>query len=162
MKKFCYLCVLLSASAWADIACIPVQIMDGDTFICRTQQNERIKVRMNGIDAPERGQAYANQAKKALNKLIYKKSVLLVENGKDKYNRTLATVFLSSNTGKLNVNLKMIENGYAWHYERYSNNRQYAWAQRLAQSEKRGLWADKGKIIEPEKWRHQHPSYQSQ
>ena len=58
-------------------------------------------------------------------------------------------------SGSLNVNLAMIEQGYAWHYEHYSNNRQYAQAQKNAQSQKRGLWADKGKIVKPEEFRHQ-------
>ena len=107
-------------------------------------------MRLADIDAPENGQAYGNQSKKALNKLIYKQTVTLKNERKDKYGRTVATVF----SGSLNVNLKMIEQGYAWHYDRYSNNRQYAATQKNTQSQRKGLWADKGKIIKPENWRH--------
>ena len=149
MKRLITLFFSLPVIALADTACLVVKVLDGDTFSCRLHNQEIIKVRLADIDAPESGQAYGNQAKKALNKLIYKQPVLLKNERKDKYGRTVATVY----SGSLNVNLAMIEQGYAWHYERYSNNRQYAQAQKNAQSQKRGLWADKGKIVKPEEFR---------
>ena len=130
--------------------CLVVKVSDGDTFSCNKGYNNIIQVRLADIDAPESGQAYGNQARKALNKLIYKQMVTLKNTKQDKYGRTVATVF----SGSTNVNLAMIEQGYAWHYERYSNNAEYAAAMRQAQAKKRGLWADKGKIVKPENWRH--------
>ncbi|MBR3425818.1 MAG: thermonuclease family protein [Neisseriaceae bacterium] len=130
--------------------CLVVKVSDGDTFSCNKGYDNIIQVRLADIDAPESGQAYGNQARKALNKLIYKQAVTLKNERKDKYGRTVATVF----SGSTNVNLTMIEQGYAWHYDRYSNNAEYAAAMRQAQAKKRGLWADKGKIIKPEQWRH--------
>ena len=141
----------------SDIHCLVVKVSDGDTFTCRLDNQNTIQVRLADIDAPESGQAYGNQAKKALNKLIYNKQVQLEYSKYDKYGRTVATVFLPSSnnvSGRLNVNLAMIESGYAHHYKRYSNNKQYANAQKSAQAMHRGLWADKGKIIKPEEWRH--------
>ena len=135
---------------FADTQCIAVKVSDGDTFTCKAAYQRLIQVRLADIDAPEKGQAYGNQARKALNKLIYKQVVTLKNTKQDKYGRIVATVF----SGSTNVNLAMIESGYAWHYERYSNNREYAAAMRQAQQQKRGLWADKGKIIKPEDWRH--------
>ena len=130
--------------------CLVVKVSDGDTFSCNKGYNNIIQVRLADIDAPESGQAYGNQARKKLNSLIYKKTVRLTNERQDKYGRTVATVF----SGSLNVNLAMIEQGYAWHYERYSNNAEYAAAMQQAQAKKRGLWADKGKIVKPENWRH--------
>ena len=132
------------------MTCLVVKVSDGDTFSCNKGYNNIIQVRLADIDAPERGQPYGNQARKKLNSLIYKKTVRLTNERQDKYGRTVATVF----SGSLNVNLAMIESGFAWHYVRYSNNKQYAAAMRQAQAKKRGLWADKGKIIKPENWRH--------
>ena len=130
--------------------CIVVKVSDGDTFSCNKGYNNIIQVRLADIDAPESGQAYGNQSRKALNKLIYKQMVILKNTTQDKYGRTVATVF----SGSTNVNLAMIEQGYAWHYKRYSNNAEYAAAMRQAQKGRRGLWADKGKIVKPEDWRH--------
>ena len=135
---------------FADTQCIAVKVSDGDTFTCKGTYQRLIQVRLAEIDAPESGQAYGNQARKKLNSLIYKKTVRLTNERQDKYGRVVATVF----SGSQNVNFAMIEQGYAWHYDRYSNNKQYAAAQKLAQSQLRGLWADKGKIVNPEDWRH--------
>ena len=152
MKKLLNIVGLLffPCLVFADTQCIAVKVSDGDTFTCKGTYQRLIQVRLADIDAPENGQAYGNQARKALNQLIYKQAVTLKNERKDKYGRTVATVFL----GSLNVNLAMIEQGYAWHYERYSNNAEYAAAMQQAQAKKRGLWADKGKIIKPEQWRH--------
>ena len=149
MKRFLLCFGLLPVFALADTVCVAVKISDGDTFTCR-RNGRNMQVRLADIDAPESGQAYGNQARKALNKLIYKQMVTLKNTKQDKYGRTVATVY----SGSTNVNLAMIEQGYAWHYDRYSNNRHYAAAMRQAQAKKRGLWADKGKIVKPEEWRH--------
>ena len=135
---------------FADTQCIAVKVSDGDTFTCKGTYQRLIQVRLADIDAPESGQAYGNQARKKLNSLIYKKTVRLINERQDKYGRVVATVF----SGSQNVNFAMIESGFAWHYERYSNNAEYAATMRQAQAKKRGLWADKGKIIKPENWRH--------
>ena len=149
MKRFLLCLSLLPVFALADTVCVAVKVSDGDTFTCR-KNGRNIQVRLADIDAPESGQAYGNQSRKALNKLIYKQMVTLKNTKQDKYGRTVATVF----SGSLNVNLAMIEQGYAWHYERYSNNAEYAAAMRQARKQKRGLWADKGRIVKPEQWRH--------
>ena len=87
--------------------CLVVKVSDGDTFSCNKGYDNIIQVRLADIDAPESGQAYGNQARKALNKLIYKQAVTLKNERKDKYGRTVATVF----SGSTNVNLTMIEQG---------------------------------------------------
>ncbi|MBR2251635.1 MAG: thermonuclease family protein [Neisseriaceae bacterium] len=150
MKKLLNIVGLLffPCLVFADTQCIAVKVSDGDTFTCR-KNGRNMQVRLADIDAPESGQAYGNQARKKLNSLIYKKTVRLTNERQDKYGRVVATVF----SGSLNVNLAMIEQGYAWHYERYSNNAEYAAAMRQARKQKRGLWADKGRIVKPEQWR---------
>ena len=158
MRLFLLGLYLLPFVVWAETQCLIVKVSDGDSFSCRLNNRKVIQVRLAGIDAPENGQAYSTLARKKLNSLIYKKNVYLYGEGKDKYNRRLATVFVDSSnslSGRLNINLTMIESGFAWHYTRYSNNQQYATAQTQAQKQKLGLWADKGKIIKPEEWRHQ-------
>lgn len=150
MKQLFLMACLIPVIAMADTQCLAVKVSDGDTFTCAKGYGDTFQVRLADIDAPESGQAYGNQSRKALNKLIYKQMVTLKNTKQDKYGRTVATVY----SGGLNVNLAMIEQGYAWNYERYSNNAEYAAAMRQAQQQKRGLWADKGKIVKPEDWRH--------
>ena len=149
MKQLFLITCFVPVFALADTVCVAVKVSDGDTFTCR-KQGRNMQVRLADIDAPESGQAYGNQARKKLNSLIYKKTVRLTNERQDKYGRTVATVF----SGSQNVNFAMIESGFAWHYERYSNNAEYAAAMQQAQAKKRGLWADKGKIVKPENWRH--------
>ncbi|MBR5675128.1 MAG: thermonuclease family protein [Neisseriaceae bacterium] len=150
MKQLFLIACLIPVLSWADTQCIAVKISDGDTFTCAKGYGNNIQVRLADIDAPESGQAYGNQARKALNKLIYKQMVTLKKTKQDKYGRTIATVY----SGSTNVNLAMIEQGYAWCYERYSNNLNYAAAMQQAKQQRRGLWADKGQIVKPEDWRH--------
>ena len=152
MKKLFFSLCLFPFLAIADTKCLVTKIADGDTFSCKDKYHNFIKVRIADIDAPEIGQFYGNKAKKALNRLIYRKNVHLTDERFDKYGRIVATVYV----GNTNVNLEMIEKGFAWHYDRYSNNIQYMNAQHKAQQQKRGLWKDKEIIIKPEDWRHRY------
>ena len=93
MKRLITLFFSLPVIALADTACLVVKVSDGDTFSCRLHNQEMIKVRLADIDAPESGQAYGNQAKKALNKLIFRQRLGLKNERKDKYGRTVATVY---------------------------------------------------------------------
>ena len=72
MKRLITLFFSLPVIALADTACLVVKVSDGDTFSCRLHNQEMIKVRLADVDAPESGQAYGNQAKKVLNKLIFR------------------------------------------------------------------------------------------
>jgi len=92
---------------------------------------------MNGIDCPERRQDYYQVCKDALREYIFDKNVSIIAKGKDRYKRTLATVYI----GKENINLKMIFNGYAWHYKKYSSDTIMKQAESKARSRKAGLWA---------------------
>jgi len=74
-----------------DISGLVVSVLDGDTIeVLRNQHPERI--RLSGIDCPEKGQAYSNRAKQAASELIYGKGVTLQTFGKDKYGRTIAVL----------------------------------------------------------------------
>jgi endonuclease YncB( thermonuclease family) len=89
-----FLPILLVSSAFAAKFTSPVvAILDGDTFeVLHNQRPERIH--LNGIDCPDKGQAYGNNAKHAASELAFGKEVTLQTHGKDKYGRTLADVLL--------------------------------------------------------------------
>ena len=92
-----------------------VSVLDGDTFeVLHNTRAERI--RLNGIDCPEKGQAYGKRAKQAASELVFRKEVTLRTHGKDKYGRTIADVLLPDGT---NVNHTLVKDGWCWWYRKH-------------------------------------------
>ena len=69
-------------------------IADGDTFTLLTPTNEKVKIRLAEIDAPESGQPYGNKSKQALSGLITGKDVTVVVQTKDRYRRTVGRPYV--------------------------------------------------------------------
>jgi micrococcal nuclease len=92
-----------------------VKIADGDTLTLLVGKTQ-IKVRLEGIDTPERGQPFGRKAGQALAKKVFGKVVQVDDLGKDRYGRTLGIVRL----GKRNVNLELVQEGWAWCYGKYA------------------------------------------
>ena len=109
-------------------------------------------VRLEGIDAPELGQAHGKPAKASLAALVAKRTVHLAVTGKDRYGRTLARV----NVGGADACVSMVRQGMAWHFTKYSQAADLAAAEAGARKAKRGLWADKAPIA-PWDWRKRKP-----
>jgi len=116
-----------------------IHIADGDTFTMVLDDHTQERVRLQGIDAPERSQAFANRSRQALGRLIYHKHVKVYFKRRDQYGRILGTVYTDDST---NVNLEMVKQGYAWHYKRYSSDKALAEAERQARRRHLGLWKD--------------------
>jgi endonuclease YncB( thermonuclease family) len=74
------------------------------------------RLRLNGIDCPEKGQPYGKRAKQAASELVFGKAVTLQTFGKDKYGRTIADVLLPDGT---NVNHTLVKDGRCWWYRKY-------------------------------------------
>ena len=113
-----------------------VKIIDGDTFDVLLGDNTTVRIRMFGIDCPERRQDYYQVCKDALGSYIFGKNVDIIIRDKDQYRRTVGEVFYL----KENINLKMIQNGYAWHFKKYSSDPVMANAENKARKAKIGLW----------------------
>jgi micrococcal nuclease len=114
-----------------------IKIIDGDTFDLLLENFTTVRVRMNGIDCPEKKQPYFKNAKQALAKYIFGKNVQIISKTKDKYKRTIADVFYKNE----HINLKMVANGFAWHFKKYSSNTILAKAEINARVKKLGLWS---------------------
>ncbi len=71
-----------------------IRIIDGDTIVVLTSNNEQIKIRLEGIDCPESNQDFGTQAKRATSDLCFGKQVRVVQSGTDRYGRVLARVFV--------------------------------------------------------------------
>ena len=130
-----------------------ITVIDGDTVLLVRQSNQPIKVRLVGIDAPEKAQEYGPESKASLLEMVLHKQVLVSSKALDDYGRLLAEI----SVGGLNVNQEQVRRGMAWDYSRFHGNHELAVLQHEAQQARRGLWAS-ASAIEPSKWRKQHPS----
>jgi len=116
-----------------------VAVTDGDS-ISVMREGRGTPVRLNGIDAPERGQAFGSAAKKHLSDLIFGQTVRVEVKTRDRYQRIVAEVYTA---GGSHVNHEMVRAGYAWWFRRYA--RRDARLEALeaeAHDGRRGLWQD--------------------
>lgn len=125
-----------------------VSVADGDTFTVLWNQNQ-IRVRLEGIDCPEKGQPFGNNARQIVSGLVFGKVVKVEEQSKDRYKRSIARVYLPD--GRL-VNAEMLRQGMAWHYKKYSSDAEYARLEQQARRAGIGLWSDRNPIA-PWVWR---------
>lgn len=115
-----------------------VGISDGDT-ITVLYGTTQVKVRLNGIDCPEKRQAFGARAKQLTSDLAFGKTVTVRPTGKDRYGRTLGEVILPD--GRV-LNQELVAAGMAWHYTRYSKDRSLARLERQAREARVGLWSE--------------------
>ena len=134
--------------------CQAIKVSDGDTMNVQKVENgkftgEVIKIRMFGIDAPEKTQDYGIESKQALEKLVNGKTLEIEEKNRDRYGRTVAVVYVN---GK-NINEEMVKNGNAWWYQEYDKKDTKMQAyQENAKKNKLGLFGKKG-YVEPWNYR---------
>ena len=137
------LAFVFSALVTAEVAAQTVQ--DGDSII----RGDGVRVRLYGIDAPEKDQPYGREARKALKQympLVAK----MKEYEEDRYGRLIVELFTEDNKS---INEAMICSGAAWWYEYYAPDRpQFKRCQEDAQKNKRGLWAQEDPVA-PWDWR---------
>jgi hypothetical protein len=93
-----------------------VSVLDGDTIEV-LHNNHAERIRLNGIDCPEKGQAFGERAKQAASALVFGKEVTLQTHGHGKYTRTLPDVLLSDGA---NVNHTLVKDGWCWWYRKYA------------------------------------------
>ena len=115
-----------------------VSVADGDTVTVLDRKNERHRVRLEGIDAPESGQAFGARASLVLNRKVFGQTVEVRWDEKDAYGRLLGTVVRDGR----NINKEMVTDGCAWHFKKYSSDSELAEAELQARSRKTGLWSD--------------------
>ena len=112
------------------------RVSDGDTIVLM----DRTRIRLHGIDAPERDQPYGDMATAAL-KYMVGRSVYYVETDTDRYGRMVANLYHSKDG--YDINASMVCAGYAWWYERYApDSNLLEGCQEEAQQAPKGLWAD--------------------
>jgi endonuclease YncB( thermonuclease family) len=118
---------------------ICVGVSDGDSLHLELPDGERVRVRLYGIDAPEKDQECALAARRKLGKLIYNKQIRVEVLDVDKYGRYVGKVY----AGARYVNRFMLKEGLAWHYKYYAaDDELLAEAEARARAAGRGIWAE--------------------
>ncbi len=125
-----------------------VRIVDGDTFDLLVDKTIH-RIRLAGIDAPERGQAFGTAAKQLLGSLCAGEILTVVVTDTDRNRRKIAEVYTVK---KVWVNKEMIARGMAWHFKQYSTNKELAATEQLARKRKIGLWSATNAVA-PWEWR---------
>lgn len=125
-----------------------VHIADGDTLTILIAGKEQVKIRLAGIDTPEKAQPFGNKAKQALAALAFQQYVTVDVETKDRYGRTVGKVIVNG----IEVNAELVRQGMAWVYRKYTNDQKLYALEAEAKQAKRGLWATEHPI-EPWLWR---------
>jgi len=154
---------LVTSTAAADISGKVVAVTDGDTIKILDNNSTQHKIRLTGIDAPEKAQPFGNASRKHLASLVAGKEVRVETSKNDRYGRVLGKVWVQpqncSACGKtLNANLAQILAGMAWWYQDYAKDQpaqdraRYESAVKEARKGKLGLWSEPDPIP-PWAWR---------
>ena len=128
---------------------------DGDTITVLDDTNTQHKIRLTGIDAPEKRQAFGNVSKQSSSEMVAGQSVAVDWVKVDRYGRKVGKVLLAG----LDCILEQIKRGLAWHYKQYqreqssTDQQSYAAAEIAAKEAKLGLWRDVD-LTPPWEFRH--------
>lgn len=114
-----------------------VSVADGDTFTLLTNGNKEQKVRLHGIDCPEKKQDFGQVAKTFTSNHIFGKTITVKATDVDRYGRTIAIVLLPD---QISLNELLLKNGLAWHYLTYDKNPHWTRLENAARKNKLGLW----------------------
>lgn len=138
----------------AVLFCLVVAIADGDTLTARCGEPdayEQVKVRISGIDAPEKAQPFGQHSRQALADLCHRESATIKPATRDRYGRTVAEVQCK---GK-DVGETQVAAGMAWVFDKYSLGYEHLYPlQEAAKADRRGVWTDPAPVA-PWDWRQQ-------
>lgn len=161
--------ILTSNYAWADFTGKVVGVADGDT-ITVLHDKDQVKIRLAGIDAPEKAQAFGSVAKQRMSDMVFGKEVRVDDRKKDKYGRTIGCVWVAPAEcvgidcpKTLDAGMALLTAGLAWHYNKYEKEQpdeereQYFFAEIEARGKKVGLWSD-AEPVPPWEWRRNKPN----
>jgi endonuclease YncB( thermonuclease family) len=145
-----------------------VKVTDGDTVTIVDDSGKKHRIRLMGIDAPEKDQPYGDVSTQSLIELVSGKAVTIEYEKRDRYKRIIGKVLVDPPgevfcmalecVKKIDVGLEQIKGGLAWHYKKYQgeqseeDRRLYAGSENAAREKQLGLWVDY-EPIPPWEWR---------
>ncbi len=124
-----------------------IGVKDGDSIEAIDPDSSRgtkttFAIRLAHVDCPEKRQPFGQRAKKFTSDFCYGKQITIEQTDTDRYRRKVCLVYVEGQC----LNLELAKSGLAWHFKKYSKDQQYAEAETLARSLKKGLWADENPI----------------
>lgn len=128
---------------------VVTHVVDGDTLDVTVAQRV-VTVRLDGIDAPERGQPFSAQARALLRVLAFSQRATVHVKDTDRYGRLVARVVV----GGKDLSEEMVVAGLAWHYLQYSSDARLAALEKRAREKRLGVWANPS-AVPP--WVFRHP-----
>lgn len=143
--RSCLLALLVAASGFVSADTMTgrvVGVVDGDTVDILTADREQVRIRLAGIDAPEKAQPYGQRSKQKMSDLVFDKNAEVDFTKRDRYGRIIGKVMVNGR----DASLGLLDAGLAWHYKKYageqsaSDRAAYANAEDAARSAKVGLW----------------------
>ncbi|HEY1024699.1 MAG TPA: thermonuclease family protein [Sphingobacteriaceae bacterium] len=142
MKKTLLLCFLVFLSVFTGcetaVTGRVVDIADGDTMTILTRDSRQLKVRLHGVDCPEKKQDFGTKARQYTSELIFGHSVRVEVMDRDRYGRSVGIVILPDGR---NLNEELLRAGMAWHYKQYDRSPKFAALEFAARKMKTGLWS---------------------
>ncbi len=152
---------LISPYTFADFNAEVLRIVDGDTIDVLDDDNQKLRIRLLGIDTPEPQQLFGYESSIYLKKILSGRSVKIISTpDRNKpytlgfYKRVIGKIILNGR----DINLEMIEKGMAWHFKKYKKSQplgdrySYNKAENEARERNIGLWSE-GNPLPPWKWR---------
>lgn len=147
--------VLLATPTHADtLTGRVVGISDGDTLTLLDATNTQYKIRLAGIDSPEKAQPFGQVCKQSLSDLAYDRAVAVESSKLDRYGRVIGKVLVNDQ----DVSLEQVRRGCGWHYKKYQYEQSlddrlnYSRAEESARASRVGLWAN-NEPVPPWDWR---------
>ena len=150
-----FLLLLLPLVSWSqELTGRVVRVIDGDTLVVLDASSTQHKIRLSGIDCPERRQPWSTRAKQALSDQVFDHQVTVNWDKRDRYKRIVGKVL----DRKRDVNLGLVRDGMCWWYRKYAKEQNagdrvlYAEAEEEARGKRRRLWSDP-EPVPPWEWR---------
>lgn len=161
---FSALLLMLSMAAGAETRSGTV-VADGDTVTVLDANDQQHKIRLSGIDAPEKSQAFGQRSKESMSALVFGKEVDVQWDKRDRYKSIVGKVMVAAPSCRtdrcpktLDAGVAQITVGLAWWYQKYAKDQsvedagRYEFAEHEARGKRAGLWSD-GHPIPPWDWR---------
>ena len=147
MSRFLFLFLLAFTVNAETLTGYVTEITDGDTIVVLDADHRQHRIRLAGIDAPERHQAFGSRSTDNIARLTFNKNVTVVWKKEDR-GRPIGKVTVNG----VNVSLEQVKAGMAWWYRKYAkeqsptDQRLYEQAEQQAQAQRLGLWADRSPV----------------
>ena len=162
-RSLFFLLLLLTNTLYADTTLTGrcINVLDGDTYkaeVVIDGEQKVITVRCSGIDAPEKGQYYADESRELLRQLILNRDITIQYSKRDSYKRYLAKTLVDTPCGTIWAEKALLDAGCAWHFVRYSKSKELQAVEDSARERKIGLW-QMSDPLPPWEYRKNRPSY---